>query len=965
MRRFLPIAAISLCVVLTCSAMLPELLDSGRATYFDTSANLMWVGDGRYAVTTGYASESAMSIGDAAGFVTAMNTGKVPNFGYRDWRLPSDRELSGLLHQLGKGEIAKELAEYLARPIRLSVGLRATGKDTGVAFAWPVRGQGAGSDFGTVAVFATNSAQIKHNAVIHSGDVIVNDASPGPYLASGDELRIGPGASVPAGYDVKADSIDITQDAIIGGTVYCNEQSGNYPPVCLPLNLPVFMQLPVFNTGDPREGAAEVDLPVQGSATLDEGEYGLIKSKHHSVITFTGGTYQIGEIDLGNNNTVLFTAPAELRIAGKFGIDHNSYFGPAPESGIDASDIVVHVAGVNGKNGNLGSTPRAVKLGVAVEAHGNFYAPNGTIEMNQNGVHTGAFLARDVLVGVSVDVTLDSSFGNQPPTANPQNIDSFAGSVTLTLTGADPEGADLSFSVGTPAHGTLTDLTPIVPDPITDPETMEVIQPPVTSATVVYHADTPGGEDMFTFTVTDPSGAGGSALVTFNPVDNSPPAPPISEVSAEDLSVETIVDVPLNILLKASVPEGSETTFSVTGLPVNGTLFHAEVEVDSVPTQLSSGDLTYVPDSGFAGSDSFDFEACALVDEATECDSGTVGVFTQPSDELAPDGSFSTTENTPVTILLPGNPIDNSEGEGGGQGRKIVLRARPQTRSKFLGLSHVAGTVGDEDGDGFGDDTDPLPGATPVLMSAAVDATGGVSGTLRMQFEWDLAELGGLTGLQSATVRLTTNKGSIDSLDTFFYYGTDVQDGLLTPDDFEAPASKISGVAMPVPASGGDSTFSFDVTFPLAVAVSTNLDFFTLQGRVDEELANGESIQRGLQVYTTAASNLANFREPRLEVVTGSGSVATEILQYAITSLPAHGTLMDTNGTPITSVPFGLSGHDVIYTPAAGYLGNDTFIYRAQFGFGLDLGNITVQTDPNANCEDTGREPGCVPGGGQ
>ena len=81
-------------------------------------------------------------------------------------------------------------------------------------------------------------------------------------------------------------------------------------------------------------------------------------------------------------------------------------------SGIDASDIIFYVAGINGNTGNLGATLKAAKVSLTNTVDANVYVPNGTLWLRQNAKATGAFLAKDVLVGIGVEVTLDSHFGN-------------------------------------------------------------------------------------------------------------------------------------------------------------------------------------------------------------------------------------------------------------------------------------------------------------------------------------------------------------------------------------------------------------------------------------------------------------------------------------------------------------------------------------------------------------------------
>jgi|LGOV01.1.fsa_nt_gb hypothetical protein len=179
----------------------------------------------------------------------------------------------------------------------------------------------------------------------------------------------------------------------------------------------------------------------------------------------------------------------------------------------------------------------------------------------------------------------------------------------------------------------------------------------------------------------------------------------------------------------------------------------------------------------------------------------------------------------------------------------------------------IAGNVADSDNDGLGDNHNNLPGSAPVLMSAGLLATGGPgsNGIMRMQMEWDLSSLS-IGSISSASVRLTTIQGTVDTLDTIFYHGTGAQDGLLSNNDFQAPAELIGGVVMPVTGSNGDqSEFVFDVTQLLQADLLNGYNFFSIQGRVDETY-NVAIYVRGLQVGTTADNSILWGFQPKLEI---------------------------------------------------------------------------------------------------
>jgi hypothetical protein len=255
----------------------------------------------------------------------------------------------------------------------------------------------------------------------------------------------------------------------------------------------------------------------------------------------------------------------------------------------------------------------------------------------------------------------------------------------------------------------------------------------------------------------------------------------------------------------------------------------------------------------------------------------------------------------------------------------------------------IAGNVADSDGDHLGDNANALPGATPVFMSAGVNQSGGAGsmGTVRMQFEWDMSSITGSAGsLQSAQVLLPTHRGTIDSIDTSFYWVSASGDGNLTNSDFESAANQIPGAVMPVPPGmpiGGDGTFSFDVLNEVRAAAQGGFTFFAIQGRVDESLTVS---QRGLEVRTTASGNVSGNDVPMLALTT-PGVTA---LMYRITSLPLGGVLRDSSNVLITTVPYDLSSPQVNYTPNTGFLGLDTFSFAVSNGLisTSAIGRITV-----------------------
>lgn len=824
--------------------------------------------------------------------------------------------------------------------------------------------------FSEVVILGTNSVLVMRDASV-TGDVVANDASAGPTLAPGFELAVDRNAAIQG--NVSADSVELDRGVSVSGTVFSNELVAPRATVggtSSPLSLPVFQPLPAFQGFVDRPGAEDIFVASGETRMLSQGSYGDIELAGGSTLVFGGGVFHVRSLNaVPIDDTTCpfpcrqigFLGPSDVRIGGRFDSGARSFVGPVDAS-VAASDIILYIGGTNGLDGALGSLPPAAGVGRESVVEANLYAPFGTLLLERDTTATGAFLARDVQVDQANVLTADSFFANRPPTADPQTVfTAGAAPLVITLTGSDPENDDLVFSIATPPNeGTLSALTQAPPPSPGDPpgcapaDCVVPPDPPRTSAVVTYTPATADDlEDSFTFQVADPHGGTGMAVVRINPPgDPTPTPPPLDTVRALPATVEMPQDSMRTVVLRADAPNGVSLTFAITAGPQHGTL-SALTQGGEVPQRTAA--VTYTPEAGFNGSDSLDFEACGTIADTLVCDTATVTLNVAAPLPLAEDQTVSTAPDAEVPITLVVNP----GGVGQSSGGVMILRALP---AAFLDGAEIAGNVADADGDGAGDNHNDLPGSAPVLISAAVDSTGGAgsNGTVRIEIEWDLGSLGISAGdLESAQVLLNTVKGTTDSLDTFFFVGTGEQDGLLTDADFEAPAAVIPGVVMPVPdvAIGTEGTFSFDVTEELRAFLESDLAVFSIQGRVDEGLAGGGTSQRGLQVRSTASSNLTGNLEPQLAIATPG---VTPEPTVSITVLPLHGTLLDSNGSPILAVPTTLATVQLTYVPESGFTGTDNFTYEVVSFSGSATGLVTVLVGvgdclDDANACDDGR----------
>ncbi|MDF7808671.1 Ig-like domain-containing protein [Pontiellaceae bacterium B12219] len=159
---------------------------------------------------------------------------------------------------------------------------------------------------------------------------------------------------------------------------------------------------------------------------------------------------------------------------------------------------------------------------------------------------------------------------NTAPVANSSSVSvNEDSSVSITLSGSDADGDSLSYAVvSQPANGSLSGTAP--------------------NLTYIPDADY-SGSDSFTFRVNDGSvnSADATVSITVNEVNIAPVA------NAQSVSVDE--DRSAGITLSGSDADGDSLSYAVVSQPANGSL------------SGTAPNLTYTPDAGYNGSDSFTF----------------------------------------------------------------------------------------------------------------------------------------------------------------------------------------------------------------------------------------------------------------------------------------------------------------------------------------------------------------------
>ena len=248
--------------------------------------------------------------------------------------------------------------------------------------------------------------------------------------------------------------------------------------------------------------------------------------------------------------------------------------------------------------------------------------PSGTYTYTHNGSATLSdsfvFSVSDGTVSSTATVTITVLAAPTPPpvvnlapVANPLTFTIANGALsTGTLTGSDPEGASLTFTlVSGPVNGTLV-LSPA-------------------GAYTYDHNGTATTSDSFVFSVSDGSlSANATVTITILPI----PAPANTAPVVVNTSLTTSFETPISGTVTGSDADGDPLSFSLEEGPTNGKIvFNPD------------GTFTYTPNDGFNGSDSFSF----IANDGT--DDSNVGTFTiNVSEEEIVE---VTPEETPLAAL--------------------------------------------------------------------------------------------------------------------------------------------------------------------------------------------------------------------------------------------------------------------------------------------------------------------------
>lgn len=437
--------------------------------------------------------------------------------------------------------------------------------------------------------------------------------------------------------------------------------------------------------------------------------------------------------------------------------------------------------------------------------------------------------------------------------------------VEATVPVSTIDGRDLDYSVlSGPANGTI-----------------ELFEESV--GLRVRYTPTTGfsGQDQVTYRVDDGvSTVDGEVNIT---VTNAVP-------TAQSVTLRRAATQPVTIELSGSDPDGDALTFEVVSAPTGGTL-------SGLGSGAASGgtlEVTYTPDSGELGDDSFTYRA-----------------------------SDGTDASPAVTVNLTANRLPVVTVEGG---TPVVVRRNAPTRIEFSiedeDRDDVVPTLGDAPSHGTVDGLEAWADGWRILYTPDVGFVGDDSFILLLNDGLDQIEFEvELTVVNDGPVAFNASQVGFVGADVVLTLTAADPDGdPLTFEIVTPPTVGTLGEVVSVTPTTAEVVFS-----PGAAMVGSHVFTF----RVTDGVAYSDAATFTVQLQTGAP-----FAQPMNVTVVENSSVDITLtgidqqgdsLGFAIASAPSNGTL-----GPI--VPLGLYTARVTYTPTPGYDGSDLFTFTVTDG---------------------------------
>src|SRR5213075_2306590 len=516
--------------------------------------------------------------------------------------------------------------------------------------------------------------------------------------------------------------------------------------------------------------------------------------------------------------------------------------------------------------------------------------------LNFNGVDTFTYKASDgSLESAEATVTITVTPVNDAPVAG--NDDSYT----------TPEDTQLTVI----APGVLANDSDVDSDPLS---TILVTGP--SHGTLTLNGDGSfsyvpalnfNGIDTFTYKATDGNAQSGiaTATITVTPVNDAP-------VAANDDNYTTPEDTQLTVIAPGVLANDSDvdgdplSTILVTG-PSHGTL-----------TLNSDGSFSYLPALNFNGVDTFTYKAS---DGQAQSGIATATITVTPVNDApvaANDDSYTTPEDTQLTVAAPGVLANDSDVDGDALSAVLVN-----------GPSHGTLTL----------NSDGSLVYMPSLNFNGIDS-----------FTYRASDGQAQSGIATVTITVTPiNDAPVAANDDSYTTPEDTQLTVAAPgvlaNDSDVDADALSAVLATGP-SHGTLTLNSDGSLVYMPALNFNgIDSFTYRasdGQAQSGIAtvtitvtpiNDAPVAANDDSYTTPEDTQLTVAAPG--VLANDSDVDGDALSAVLVNGPSHGTLtLNSDGS-------------LVYMPALNFNGIDSFTYRASDGQAQSgIATVTITVTP-------------------
>ncbi len=462
--------------------------------------------------------------------------------------------------------------------------------------------------------------------------------------------------------------------------------------------------------------------------------------------------------------------------------------------------------------------------------------------------------------------TVTVTVANGVAVARPDSITAAGGTpVTITVLANDdddPNGQPLTITTDLPGHGSAS----------------------VGADRRITYTPAAGflGVDTFHYQLDDLAGGVTSATVTVTVV-NTPPV-----CRADAVATDTDTAVIIAVLDNDDDPNGDQVTLDGAGGAGFGTV-----------ADNGDGTLTYTPDTGFYGTDSFGY---AIRDPSGSTDSAIVTVTVRNAAPIALDDHYVVRPGVPATLALLANDHDPNTGQ-------------------VLSVASVG----------------PVARGTLTLAAGTVTYRAGIGSVGADIFDYVLTDDLGRT--DTGTVTITIDGPPVAVADTVLVPADTEIDIPVTANDTDPESEPLTVTAVGAPAHGtarvnANGTVGYT---PAAGFVGTDTFSYAIRDPVGN-VASGQVTVRVANAAPVARPDVAALLADRfvlVDVLANDGDVNPgQTLAILAVGAAGHGTAT-------------VSGGRIRYAPAAGWTGSDVFTYTITDGAGgVATTTVTITVSP-------------------